>query len=139
MHSSLQSGPEPAIGALTVYYDGACPLCRREIGVYQGLSPCEPVRWVDVSDAAAPLPAGADRPTLLARFHVQRADGALVSGARGFVALWATMPGWRWLARLASVPGAAPVMEWAYCGFLRARPALQRLAHRFEPASKGPA
>jgi predicted DCC family thiol-disulfide oxidoreductase YuxK len=30
--------------ALTVLYDGACPLCRREIGVYRDLQPRSPAR-----------------------------------------------------------------------------------------------
>ena len=34
---------------LTVYYDGSCPLCRREIALYQGLQSLHPIRWVDVS------------------------------------------------------------------------------------------
>ncbi len=120
-------------GALTVLYDGACPLCRREIALYQGLPASQPVVYVDVCRADAELPPGADRATLLARFHVRRPDGSLVSGARGFTALWAALPGWRWLARAAALPGVTPLMEVAYRAFLRLRPALQRVAAAFEP------
>ena len=35
---------------LTVLYDGACPLCRREIGVYQGLAPTQPLEFRDISE-----------------------------------------------------------------------------------------
>ena len=120
---------------LTVLYDGACPLCRREIAMYRGLATVQPLAFVDVSDPSAALPPGADRARLLARFHVLRADGSLADGARGFVALWAALPGWRWLARLAAVPGVTPLMELAYRAFLRLRPAMQRIAGAFEPPS----
>lgn len=115
---------------LIVLYDGACPLCRREIGLYRGLRPNVPVCFADVSDAALPLPGGATREQLLARFHVRDSDGRLLSGARAFLALWAVLPGWRWLALLGRLPGAAYVMERAYRLFLRWRPALQRWAAR---------
>jgi predicted DCC family thiol-disulfide oxidoreductase YuxK len=128
---------EPAACSdLTVLYDGACPLCRREVGVYRELQPLDPqqaLRFVDVSRDDAPLPAGGDRQAYLARFHVQRGDGQVLSGARAFIALWAALPGWRWLARAGALPGAATVMEWAYRGFLRVRPVLQRIAARLEP------
>lgn len=133
--SALPPAESCAAGALTVLYDGACPLCRREIAMYRGLSPDQPLAFVDVSDASAGLPPGADRARLLARFHVLRADGSLADGARGFVALWAVLPGWRWLARLAAVPGVTPLMEVAYRFFLRLRPAMQRVAGAFEPSS----
>ncbi|WP_425257774.1 demethoxyubiquinone hydroxylase family protein [Rubrivivax sp. RP6-9] len=120
-------------GALTVLFDGACPLCRREIALYQGLTARQPLAFVDVSSATADLPPGTDRATLLARFHVRRADGSLVSGARGFAALWAVLPGWRWLARIAALPGVTPLLEVLYRVFLRLRPALQRVAASFEP------
>ena len=55
-------------------------------------------------------------------------DGQLLSGAQAFLALWAALPGWRWLARVGRVPGAAWVMERVYRLFLRARPMLQRWA-----------
>jgi demethoxyubiquinone hydroxylase (CLK1/Coq7/Cat5 family) len=122
--------------SLTVLYDGACPLCRREIAVYRGLRPIDPrqsLGWTDVSAADAALPNGGDRARYLARFHVQRADGQVLSGAAAFVALWRTLPGWRRLARVADLPGVTPLLELGYRGFLHLRPAMQRAALAFEP------
>lgn len=123
--------------ALTVLYDGACPLCRREIDVYQGLEPLQadaPICFADVSNAALPLPAGTTREQLMARFHVQHPNGELLSGAQAFLALWAALPGWRWLAFAGRVPGAAWLMERTYRLFLRWRPTLQRWAARLDRA-----
>ncbi|MCP5271698.1 MAG: DUF393 domain-containing protein [Burkholderiaceae bacterium] len=126
---------------LTVLYDGACPLCRREIAHYRGLAgqvdQPTALAFTDVSAPGAPLPAGQHRDDLLARFHVQHADGRVLSGAAAFVALWARLPGWRWLAAVARVPGVTALMELAYRAFLPLRPTLQRWARRTanEPAS----
>jgi len=124
---------------LTVLYDGTCPSCRREIDLYRGLQPLRsdsPVCYADVSDAALPLPAGTTRRQLLARFHVRDRDGELLSGAQAFLALWAALPGWRWLAQVGRLPGAAWAMERTYRLFLRWRPALQRWARRLD--ARGP-
>jgi len=132
--SSHKEGRQPSDLAsacpsgLTVLYDGSCPLCRREISVYQGLSASEPLSFKDVSNPALVPPAGMAPQALMARFHVQLADGRLESGARAFMALWAVLPGWRWLARLGRLPGMTALMEWSYRGFLRVRPAMQALA-----------
>lgn len=117
---------------LTVLYDGSCPLCRREISVYRGAHASQPLSFSDVSDPTLVPPTGIGVEALMARFHVQHADGRLESGARAFIALWALLPGWRWLARLGRVPGMTPLMEWAYRGFLRVRPAFQALARRWD-------
>lgn len=125
LNTPTDESPAPT---LTVMYDGACPLCRREIGVYRGLQPSTPVCWSDVSDADTVLPEGTSRAQLLARFHVRDSQGQLLSGARAFLALWATLPGWRSLALVGRVPGVAWGMERLYRLFLRARPVLQRWA-----------
>jgi len=129
----------PSCDSLTVLFDGACPLCRREIGVYQALKPAEPVAWLDVSQVSLDF-APQDRMRYLARFHVRQADGSLVSGAAAFVALWRVMPGWRWLARFASLPGVTPALELMYRGFLCIRPGIQRLVRAWDvshlPASQ---
>ena len=125
---------------LTGLYDGACPLCRREIGVYRGLQPLRPnspVCFSDVSDAALPLPPGTTREQLMARFHVRARDGRLLSGAQAFLALWAELPGWRWLAFAGRLPGVSGVMEFAYRRFLRLRPTLQRWVSSLDRPAPG--
>ena len=114
----------------TVFFDGSCPLCRREISVYQHAVPSMPIRWVDVSaikTAAPGLTAGRSCGELMSRFHVQTADGTLLSGAAAFVALWLLFPGWRWLGRFGSLPGMTYVLEGAYRTFLLIRPGIQCL------------
>lgn len=117
---------------LTVLYDGACPLCRREIGFYRGLRRNTPICFADVSDATLPLPPGTTLEQLLARFHVRGRDGQLLSGAQAFLALWAALPGWRWLALAGRLPGVTWMMEHTYRLFLRWRPILQRWAFRLD-------
>ena len=116
----------PACDGLTVLFDGSCPLCRREVGVYQSLKPLTPVAWQDVSQATQGLTPELQA-RYMARFHVQTESGELLSGAAAFVALWQAMPGWRWLGRLGALPGMTAVLEVCYKGFLRIRPRIQRL------------
>ena len=118
----------------TVFYDGACPLCRREIAFMKGLDDERRVRFADVSVADAPLPPGKSREDMLARFHVRAGDGTLRDGAAGFATVWAELRGLRWLGRFARVPGVLPVLERLYRIFLRVRPRLQRLAARWDRA-----
>jgi predicted DCC family thiol-disulfide oxidoreductase YuxK len=114
---------------VTVLYDGACPLCRREIGVYRRSEGADAVAFCDVSPADA-KPPGLTREEAMRRFHVIDASGRLRSGADAFIALWLSLPRWRWLGRLASVPPLPWLLERAYRGFLRVRPAIQRRVAR---------
>ena len=107
---------------LTVYYDGGCPICRREIGAYRGMDGAERLGWVDVSDPDAPVGDDLDRGAALARMHVRGADGRLVSGAAAFAAMWRAFPKTRLLGRLAGTRPALALLEPAYRAFLKARP-----------------
>ncbi|KQP41047.1 thiol-disulfide oxidoreductase [Methylobacterium sp. Leaf104] len=121
--------------SLIVYYDGACPLCAAEIRVYRRSAGAERVAWVDVG-AEGPAQLGPDlaRGAARARFHVRRPDGTLVSGAAGFAALWAVLPRWRILARLARLPGVLGLGEVAYRLFLPLRPRIARLVRGGGPS-----
>jgi predicted DCC family thiol-disulfide oxidoreductase YuxK len=130
--TAVPGGPGQAARP-AVYFDGACPLCRREIGMYQARDASGAIEWVDVS-ACSPqqLPEGLTLPAAQARFHVRAAGGELLSGAAAFTELWAATPGFAWAARIARVPPLPWVLERAYRGFLVVRPSMQALARRLE-------
>ena len=119
---------------LTVYYDGSCPLCRREIGFYRRRATADAIEWVDVS-TPADLGDGLNCTTAMARFHVREAGGRLHGGGIAFAILWRHIPGWRWLGRVGSVPPLSWLLELGYRAFLPVRPTLQRLMRRGQSAS----
>ncbi|MBE1285412.1 MAG: DUF393 domain-containing protein [Rhodobacteraceae bacterium] len=115
---------------LTVYFDGQCPLCRAEIAFYETRRGADAICFVDASDTRQSLGDNLDRCAALRRFHVRDEDGNLVSGAAGFTAIWAVLPGWRWLAWIAKLPGMLWLLERLYLGFLKLRPTLSGLVGR---------
>jgi len=104
---------------LQVYYDGGCPVCSREIAFYKARPGADGFAWVDVSrDEPGP---GLTRDAALARLHVRRADGTLLSGAAAFAEMWQAMPGFTWLGRFVALPPMRGLAEFAYRGFLTVR------------------
>ncbi len=123
---------------LTIYYDGACPLCSAEIGHYETREGADRLCFVNIAETDADAGPDLDRNAALKRFHVRRTDGTLLSGAAAFTEVWATLPGWHWAARLARLPGMPWLLERGYRGFLPLRPLLSRIATRFgaEPRTR---
>ncbi len=121
----VRPDPQP----VTVWHDGACPLCRREIAVMRGLDRGGAIRFVDVrkSDDMSP----AERSSRLNRFHAEE-NGRLLTGAAAFAAMWRAIPVLRPFGFAARNTVTLSVLEFAYRCFLRVRPALQRLAYRLE-------
>lgn len=118
---------------LLVWYDGACPLCRREIALMRRLDHRGAIDFVDVAQPMVACPL--DRATLLARFHA-REDGTVLSGAAAFAAMWRAIPLLRPLGLAARSPAVLWLLERGYRAFLRRRPALQRYARRFAGAAR---
>jgi predicted DCC family thiol-disulfide oxidoreductase YuxK len=111
---------------LSLFYDGSCPLCALEIGYYKRCDTDQALNFVDVSTERFSGDGRLTRSQAMARFHVRLGNGLRVSGAQAFVEVWRVLPGWRWLARLASLPGAVTVLEVFYRLFLRIRPLIIR-------------
>jgi predicted DCC family thiol-disulfide oxidoreductase YuxK len=98
---------------LTLYYDGGCPVCTREIGFYQRRRGAERIRWVNLAQCEdGELGTGLNREAAYTRLHARLSNGQLVSGARAFVALWQTLPAFRAAGRIAALPGIVHLLEW---------------------------
>ncbi|MBA2724151.1 MAG: DUF393 domain-containing protein [Methylibium sp.] len=107
---------------LTLYFDGACPVCSREVAMYRRQPGADGVRWVDVARCeAGDLGTGLTREAAMARLHLRRLDGNLVSGAEAFTSLWQALPRWSWLGRLLGSGPGLPLLEAGYRVFLVVR------------------
>ena len=116
------TGERPGRRRPLVLFDGACPLCSREIRHYPRLRGAEGVDWLDISRADAPLPVdGIDRAAAMARFHVRDHDGRWHQGAFGFAELWSHLRGYRHLGRLLRVTRLLPLVDRLYDLFARWR------------------
>ncbi|NVK41810.1 MAG: DUF393 domain-containing protein [Oceanospirillaceae bacterium] len=102
----------------TVFYDGRCPLCRREIDHYRRLDYACAIEWHDVHRQDAALEAvGITLDDAMRRLHVQDASGRINTGARAFVVIWRTLPRYRWLAALIERCHLTQSLEWFYTRF----------------------
>ena len=111
---------------LTVWFDGGCPLCRREISLIKRLDSRGEIQFVDVASEEGDCPL--DRAELLARFHAREEGGPLLSGAAAFAAMWRSIPLLRPFGLIARGGPALWILERLYVLFLRVRPILQKLA-----------
>ena len=113
---------------LTVYFDGSCPLCQREIALYRRCKGAERICWVNVAeDHETNLGPDLSQHQALSRFHVRLKDGSLRDGGTAFVHLWRHLAAFRWLGILFDRPKMRSLIEWAYKVFLRLRPTLHKV------------
>lgn len=114
---------------LTVFYDGSCPLCRREIDLFRRSEIGHKVDWHDVSVHPGDVVVdGLFKSEALARFHVRTSCGELFSGAAAFMELWSRHRHLSLITKAASNRPSLYLLECIYRGFLFVRPVLQRAA-----------
>ena len=107
-----------------VWYDGACPLCIREIAFMRRIDSRRAIEFLDIAPADAVCPL--DRELMLARFHASE-DGVILSGAAAFAAMWRAIPLLKPLGFLARNAVILDILERLYLRFLKIRPHLQKL------------
>jgi predicted DCC family thiol-disulfide oxidoreductase YuxK len=125
--STLSKEKQQASDAVvaTVFFDGACPLCSREIRHYRSLRGADHLVWIDISTDDRMLAVhGLERQEAMERFHVLDASGAWQIGARGFIELWSHLPAYRWLASVLRLMHMENTLDFVYTQFARWR--LQR-------------
>jgi predicted DCC family thiol-disulfide oxidoreductase YuxK len=107
---------------VVMYFDGGCPLCRREVAHYQRIDRQQRVKWVDIdADATALQDIGVSHEAAMKRLHVTDHQGRLVTGAYAFKVLWQELPAYRWLAKLVSPAWLLTTLDKLYSVFANRR------------------
>jgi predicted DCC family thiol-disulfide oxidoreductase YuxK len=110
---------------LTVFYDGSCSVCRREMQVYQRNNPQKRLVFIDISqpDFIAQN-YGKTEQKFMARMHVRDADGVYATGVAAFILIWQAYPEnsvYPYLGKIVGFPGINQLACLCYALFARYR------------------
>ena len=111
----------------SVYFDGLCHLCSREIGHYQKMRGASRLLFVDITgpnfDSAR---EGLDPVAVHRELHVKDANGIVHTGVGAFIVIWSQLDSLRWLVPIASFKPVRLLLNLLYSAFAKARPLLPR-------------
>ena len=103
---------------ITVFYDGKCGLCSREIGHYMKISPATTFIWRDIANEPHHLKKiNVSQSDALRRLHVSDQTGTIYVGIDAFIAIWRKLPRWRLLALICAIPGVRSILTLVYNKF----------------------
>ncbi len=120
--NQIENQKLPPLPKPIVFFDGACPMCSREIAHYRKRRGADNIVWLDISKPGNDLDRyGISRDEAMSRFHVLDRERSWHTGAWGFVELWSQLPAYRWLAWVIKRAGLLPVLDAAYSRFARWR------------------
>jgi predicted DCC family thiol-disulfide oxidoreductase YuxK len=123
---------------LRIFYDGACPVCSREIEHYCRRDHDGRLIAIDISAPDFdPPPCGIPRESLMYELHAIDRDGIVYRGVDAFCAIWQAFPAsitYRLLGTFVNLPGISTLARLGYRGFARLRP---RLPGRKENCAAG--
>jgi predicted DCC family thiol-disulfide oxidoreductase YuxK len=112
---------------LTLFYDGACPLCRAEILFLSGRNQANLLEFVDINSAQFdPQKIGVSCEAALAAMYGQFASGKLIQGVSVFPEAYrrANLPRMAWLFSRRSLQ---PFLKLAYLFFAKNRHTISSL------------
>jgi len=114
------NGTEPPFD-VEVFYDGACPLCRREIEMLRRKDKRQRISFTDIADPKFDATSvGVPWPTLMARIHGRLPDGTLLEGVEVFRRLYAAV-GFGPLVALTRLPLLTQLLDLSYRVFAKNR------------------
>merc|ERR1719300_66999 len=123
-------------GLTTVFYDGKCGLCSKEINHYRKIAPQGVFHWQDVTQSAEELEKrGISLAESLRLLHATDSDGKLHIGVGAFLLIWSQLDRWRLLGRMVALPPVRKVADLLYLAFADKR--FKKLEHCQIAARKG--
>lgn len=108
---------------IKVFYDGDCPLCRREIDFLRKRDARGLLKFENIADPHFVVPADEHSPSfnqLMAELHGRYPDGTWIKGVDVFREMYQAI-GWTWLVTLSKWPVVRNLLNVGYKVFARYR------------------
>lgn len=113
---------EGSTSMITIFYDGKCGACSREILYYQKKVPHNAFLWKDVIESADELVIlNVSVTQALMALHAIDNGNQIQVGIDAFILIWTEIRGWRILAKIISFPVIKPLSILAYNKFAKVR------------------
>ena len=118
---NASAAPTGQEALLEVFFDGACPLCSKEIAFLRKRDHASRIRFRDIADPSFdPSEVGLTHDALMARMHGRLPDGTVIEGVEVFRRLYATI-GFAPIVSLSRLPGIRQALDAAYDVFAKNR------------------
>jgi predicted DCC family thiol-disulfide oxidoreductase YuxK len=112
---------------LQVFYDGACPLCSKEIEHYRKLDTSTKVDFIDIASSGFDESLfGLEGRDFHRKFHVKKANGEFLEGLEAFQEIWTCLDCFTALNKLTRMPVIEPLAKASYTLFSVIRPYLPK-------------
>lgn len=103
---------------ITVFYDGQCGLCSKEINHYKKVAAEGIFDWQDVTrDTTVLKQEGISVTQALKSLHARDNNGNMHIGVDAFILIWRQLPRWKVLAFWVGLPGIKQLASLAYKAF----------------------
>jgi len=113
---------------ITVFYDGKCGLCSKEIDHYKSIAPDGIFIWEDITQSTTALnKEGINLADGLKLLHAKNNNGKMHIGLDAFILIWGQLKRWKILSSLDSLPIVYQLTTLAYKAFANWR--FKRLSH----------
>ena len=106
---------------LSIFFDGECPICRREINLMKILNRKDRLRFIDFSKTSYNArEQGLNPCDLELVIHARWSDGQIITGVEVFREMWEGV-GFTFLARMSRLPFMNRILVRAYSWFAKNR------------------
>jgi predicted DCC family thiol-disulfide oxidoreductase YuxK len=100
---------------ISVFFDGKCNLCSKEINYYQRIAPKNTFNWVDITKTPGEL----DKFEIklsdgLRLMHVADSRGNIFTGVDAFIIMWKQIKYWKFLGLFVSLPIVKQITKLLY-------------------------
>lgn len=113
---------------ITVFFDGKCGLCSKEIQHYQRIAPMGVFDWQDITQTTDLLQQhGISIESALKLLHAVDQHGNVHIGVDAFILIWKQLRAWKLMAFIVDLPIIRQLANFTYRRFAEWR--FKRLPH----------